>query len=239
MFPIIQKWHKNFGLLVALFVIFLVLSGMILNHSHQLKLNTNYIKSDWLLDLYQIKPATEPLGYLSSDNWAIQVGERIYFNNREMAKDVNKLIGMVKINNIYIVAYDDHLTLLTKDGEIIEQLTGAEGVPAGMQAIGYDTHNNVAIKAAHGNYRVNPEILDWKEYDDLDANWSTATTIPDQLKNNLLKQYRGSGLTLERVLLDLHSGRLVGQWGVYLVDIVAALFLILACSGVWMWWVRK
>jgi len=239
MFPIIQKWHKNFGLFVALFVIFLVLSGIVLNHSQQLKLNANYIQSEWLLDLYQINPAREPLGYLSSDSWVIQVGERIYFNDREIAKDVNKLIGIVKINNVYVVAFDDHLTQLTKDGEIIEHLTGAEGVPAGMEAIGYDNQGNVIIKAAHGYYRVNLDVLNWKEYDYLEANWSTATPVPDQLKSDLLKQYRGSGLTFERVLLDLHSGRMIGQWGVYFVDIVATLFLILACSGVWMWWSRK
>jgi len=239
MFPLIQKWHKRFGVFVTLFVILLVISGIVLNHSQQLQLNTNYIQSGWLLDLYQIKPASEPVTFQSSGNQVTQVGERVYFNEIEIAKYINKLIGIVTINEINVIAYDGKLTLLSKEGEIIEHLTGAEGVPAGMEAIGYDDQDNVIIKAAHGYYHVNLDVLDWNEYDYLDANWSQTSSIPEQLKSNLLKQYRGSGLTIERVLLDLHSGRIVGFWGVYFVDFVAILFLILAFTGVWMWLVRK
>jgi uncharacterized iron-regulated membrane protein len=41
------------------------------------------------------------------------------------------------------------------------------------------------------------------------------------------------------VLLDLHSGRIVGGWGIYLVDIIALLFIIIAITGIWMWWYKK
>lgn len=238
MFTLIQKWHKRIGVFVALFVILLVISGIVLNHSQQFKLNTNYIQTEWLLDLYQIKPSSEPVTFQSSGSQATQVGERIYFNEIEIAKYINKLIGMVTINDVYVVAYDGKLTLLSIEGEIIEHLTGAEGVPAGMDAIGYDDQDNVIIKAAHGYYQVNLDVLDWNEYDYLDAIWSQTSSIPKQLKDNLLIQYRGSGLSIERVLLDFHSGRIVGFLGVYLVDFVAILFLILACTGVWMWWAR-
>jgi PepSY-associated transmembrane protein len=238
-FSIIHKWHKKFGVFVALFVILIVISGIALNHSQQIKLNTNYIQSEWLLDLYQINPASDPVGFQSSDIWVSQVGERIYFNKSEIAKDVSKLIGSVFINGLFVIAFDGQLTLLTNTGEVIEHLTGAEGVPAGMEEIANDDQDNVIIKAAHGFYKVNLDVMDWNESDYLDANWISASPIPDQLKSDLLKQYRGSGLTIERVLLDLHSGRIVGSWGVYIVDLMALLFLFLALSGVWMWWVRK
>ena len=51
--------------------------------------------------------------------------------------------------------------------------------------------------------------------------------------------YRGYGLTLERVLLDLHSGRVLGSAGVLLVDAAAILFLLLAISGLWLWSRRR
>ena len=239
MLLIFKKWHKKIGVIVALFVIFMVVSGIVLNHSQQLNLNTRYIQLKSLLDLYQINPATAPIGFLAEDVWAIQVGERVYFNKREVANEVKKLIGIVSIDDIYTFAFDGQLTLFTEEGETIEHLTGAEGVPAGMKEIGHDDQGNVVIKAAHGYYHVNLDALDWKEYDYLDANWSRASSIPEQLNNTLLNQYRGRGLTIERVLLDIHSGRIVGQWGVYFVDIVAMLILILACTGVWMWWLQK
>ena len=43
----------------------------------------------------------------------------------------------------------------------------------------------------------------------------------------------------ERVLLDLHSGRLFGPWGVRLVDAMALLFAVLAVSGLIISWRRR
>ncbi len=107
-----------------------------------------------------------------------------------------------------------------------------------MKAIGYD-NQNIIIQSAHGYYQVNLDILEWNEHEFLEANWSSASEITESLKNNVLKQYRGTGLPIERVLLDLHSGRIVGVWGIYLVDLVAVLFIIIAITGIWMWWYKK
>ncbi len=58
--------------------------------------------------------------------------------------------------------------------------------------------------------------------------------MPCGLRGRLVEAYRGKGLLLERVLLDVHSGRILGAWGVYLVDAAAVLFLGLVLSGLWM-----
>jgi PepSY-associated transmembrane protein len=239
MFSIIQKWHKKFGVFSALFVIFLVVSGILLNHSEQFNLNNKYVQNEWLLDLYQIAPVQEPIGFNSDNLWVAQIGERIYFNGNEIAKDVEQLKGIVSIDDVYVVAYDGQLTMLSNESEVIEHFSGAVGVPAGMQEIGTDDLNNVIIKAAHGYYQVNLDALEWSEYEYLEADWSIPSLIPEEIKNSLLKQYRGSGLAIERVLLDFHSGRILGKWGVYFVDLIAIFFFVLAVTGVWMWWPRK
>jgi len=238
-FLIIQKWHKKLGVYIALFVILLAVSGIVLNHSEELKLNTTYVKMDWLMDLYQINPKSEPVGYRSSNNWITQVDEHIYFNNKKIADNANKLIGVVNTDNAYAIAYDDKIILLTIEGEILESLGGTEGVPAGMKAIGSDEKNNIIIQSAHGYYRVNLDTLQWDEYNFLEANWSSTSEITEPLKTNILEQYRGTGLTIERVLLDLHSGRIISGWGIYLVDLIAILFIFIAFTGIWMWWYNK
>tara|TARA_B100001250_G_scaffold399099_1_gene408115 strand:+ start:553 stop:1275 length:723 start_codon:yes stop_codon:yes gene_type:complete len=238
-FLFIQKWHKKIGVYIAVFVIFLAFSGIALNHTEKFKLNTTYVKLDWLLDLYQISPPSEPIGYLSSNNWAIQIGERVYFNNREIANDVHKLIGMTKIQDTYVIAYDGKLTILTDEGELLESLGGAEGVPAGMKNLGTDEQENIVIESAHGYYQVNLDDLKWNEYDFLEAKWSLTSEITKSIKGNVLDQYRGTGLPIERVLLDLHSGRIFGIWGIYFVDLVAILFIVISITGIWMWWYKK
>lgn len=235
MFSFVLKWHKKIGITAAIFVILLAVTGIFLNHSQQLKLNSNFIQTEWLLDLYQINPGDDLIAFSIGDVWSVQIGERLYFNEQEIVNEILQLKGFILLNDLYIVAYDGNLTLLTKDGEIVETLGGEAGVPAGMQNLGYDEQDNIIIKAAHGYYQVNLDELEWEEFDYLNATWSEINSIPEDLKEKLFKKYRGSGLSIERVLLDFHSGRILGPWGVYLVDLMAILFVFLAMSGVWMW----
>lgn len=46
------------------------------------------------------------------------------------------------------------------------------------------------------------------------------------------------GLTVDRVLLDIHTGRFFGSYGHYVMDIAAILFLILSVTGFYMWYRR-
>lgn len=48
-----------------------------------------------------------------------------------------------------------------------------------------------------------------------------------------LRAFRGEGIPLYRVLLDLHSGRLFGTLGVWIVDAAAVAMLFLTMTGVW------
>ncbi len=241
MFLFIQRWHKKIGIFIVIFVIFLAISGIALNHSEKFKLNTTFIKMEWLLDLYQISTNSEPIAYPSyNNNWITQLGQRVYFNDIEIITNVENLIGVVYINNTFVVGYDGKLMVLTEDGKLLESLSGAEGVPAGMKAIGVDDKDNVIIKSAHGYYRVNLDILNWNEHDLLSANWSdTSNNISEKLRIAIFNEYRGKGLTIERVLLDMHSGRVVGKWGTYFMDLVAILMLVISATGIWMWLKRR
>lgn len=47
------------------------------------------------------------------------------------------------------------------------------------------------------------------------------------------------GLTVDRVILDIHSGRFFGTLGPWVMDAMAVLFIILSVTGVYMWWHRS
>jgi Uncharacterized iron-regulated membrane protein len=197
------------------------------------------VQNSFLLDLYHINPEQSPGGYSVGDHWISQIGGRIYFDRNEVADNVEHLIGIAALYEEIVIAYDGKLLLLDEQGEVIEHLNGSEGVPAGMRAIGITASHELVIRGAHGDYLVDLENLKWHEEDYIKANWSQSQPLPEALSTELLRLYRGKGLPLERVILDLHSGRLLGAWGVYLVDLAAILFVLLAFSGIWMWTRRK
>ena len=235
MWQFITRWHRRFGIISALFVIMLVITGLMLNHTDRLSLDSRYMQNDFLLDLYNIHPAEEPLGFRVNNYWISKVGERIYFANKEIADDIENLTGAVSVGDEIIVAFDNELLILSNAGEMIERLGGSEGVPSGMRGIGITDSDELVIKGSHGDYLVDLHNLDWHEEKYIHANWSVAEILPGELQADLMQLYRGKGLPVERVVLDMHSGRLFGAWGIYIVDVAALLFFLLAVTGIWMW----
>jgi len=154
----------------------------------------------------------------------------------ELADHIEELYGTVCISDGFVVALDGSLLILTQSGELVERLSGSEGVPAGIKLIGLSEVGNIVIKAAHGDYIADLDTTEWQEQEGLVVNWSIPDEIPEKLSKQLLTLYRGKGLPLERVIIDIHSGRVLGLAGVLLVDFMALLFLLLAMSGVWMWY---
>ena len=46
-------------------------------------------------------------------------------------------------------------------------------------------------------------------------------------------------LPIERLLLDLHSGRFFGRFGPWVMDAAAVLIVLLGVSGTWIWLRRR
>lgn len=238
----LRRWHRRLGIIVALFAILLSTTGLLLNHTEELALDSSYVRSDALLDWYGISPPGKPLSYAAGGHWISQLGERLYFDEHELAVDApGRLLGAVALADRVVVAIEGHLMLFDLSGELLETLGGAQGAPAGARLIGVKDETLV-VRASHGDYLADKDLLKWEEGEKegrapapVDAYWAEPGTLPRGLHDQLIEAYRGKGLSLERVLLDLHSGRIMGGAGIVAVDIGAILFLLLAVSGIIMW----
>lgn len=230
-----RKIHGSGGIVAALLVIILAVTGILLNHTDRLELSKHYVRNNAVLDWYDIRSKEPPITFRTDGAWISKLGDRLFFNDVELTERSESLLGAVEVDNMIVVALDNRLLLLTLDGEQIEQLSGVEGVPAGMRRIGISESEGLVIGAAHGNYLANIDTLQWSESENIVVNWSVSAEIPDALYARLQEQYRGKGLPLERVILDLHSGRILGRFGEYLMDLAAVLLVFLAISGSWIW----
>gem|GEM_PF-73701 len=231
-------WHRYMGLAASLFVVILAITGLLLNHGETLKLDRQYVQSQALLAWYDISPPAPPVSYPLEGQWISQLGDQLYFNDQRLAEVKGPLLGVASSGNIIVIALEGRLLLITPQGEIIEQLGDAEGVPAGIQAISSDSQGRLLISAAHGTYQTDDSFTDWRPTDFMVSPIKTVST-PTALSTRLLRAYRGNGLPLERVLLDIHSGRILGAWGTYVMYGAALLLLALAVCGVWVWASRR
>jgi len=232
-------WHRYFGLATALFVVVLSITGLALNHTETLQLDARYVQSETLLDWYGIHAPEMPVSYRAGPHTISQLGNRLYRDLQQVPVAEGKLAGALEYADLIVAGLDSGLLLFTREGELIEQLGPAAGVPAGIQAVGTDTTGKLVVKTALGDYRTDENFIEWTPAAESDASWAAAVPPGPELALALRSAWRGAGLSLERVLLDLHSGRILGEAGVWLVDAAALLFLLLAGSGVWLWGRRR
>jgi len=228
------QWHRQIGLAVSLLVIILSITGIFLNHTEKFELDSQYIKSKFLLDWYDIKKPTIK-SFPVEKNWISHLGDKVYFNDVLVAKEISIVTGAVSVEEFIAVATQTDVILLTPTGEKIEQLDATTGVPANITAIGINHFKQLTLKAQSNIYVANNDVTEWKQSNDTNIIWATTAKLTPAIENSLNKLYIGKGLSKERVLLDIHSGRILGKAGPLLMDLSAVLLLVLSFTGCWMY----
>lgn len=229
-------WHRYAGVIAALFTLILALTGIALNHTERLKLDASYVESGWLLDWYGINTPATQHAYPLAERWLSHVGDSLYLDEKRIDGNFTQPVGALSFPHFIAVAVAGNILLLTYEGEVIERLGGMQGVPSGMNKIGRMVDGRIVIQAAHGYYLTDRDFLNWQEQEQIaDVRWSLPVAAPAALQARIAQLYRSNELPVERVMLDLHSGRLFGSWGPLVMDIAAMLLIFLAMSGTWIW----
>lgn len=233
-FRSLYLWHRWLGLLAAVFVLLLASTGILLNHAHDLGLDQNTVHSTWLLDAYGIQ-APAPRSYAAGAHWVSAVGQRVYLDEREIADDT-ALHGALFNGQLIAVVLDHAIALFTLDGVLIEDMP----TPAPVLAAARSSTGALLIRTATGWWQADNQFLTWSALDTTTPRFAIQpAAAPTVLQTALLQHYRGTALSWERVLLDLHSGRLFGVLGRYVMDAAGVLLILLALSGIMVWWQRR
>lgn len=233
----LATWHRRLGLTAAVFVLLLAITGLALNHTDSLRLDERFVGAGWLLGWYGIEAPARAEGFRLEGSTVTRLGERVYLDDRLVEQDVDALSGAVSTDGFIIVAVDGELLLLTAAGDRVERLGREDGIPAGIRAVGTDADGRLVVRTASGIYRADPQLLTWEPSGSASnaVRWPEPVAPDPALLASLRQDYLSNILTLERVLLDLHSGRILGRYGPWLMDAAAVLLLVLAVTGVWLW----
>jgi hypothetical protein len=234
-------WHRYMGLGAALVAVLVAITGILLNHTEDFDFDSRHVQADWILDWYGIEPPEDLLSFPLADRHVTLMGEHLYLDRKEIDGEYRDLVGAVLMGDIFVVAVSNSILLLTPRGELIERLRGEDGVPAGMKRIGTDAQGALVVEGSHVLYRADSDFLRWQHADSPSPaiRWARPGTLEPQLKLSLQNHFRGEVLPVERLILDLHSGRFFGRLGPWVVDAAAVLITLLALSGTWIWLKRR
>ena len=232
----LRPWHRRIGIFSTLLVMFIAISGVLINHSNHLALDTAQVKQSWLLDYYGIKAPTEISIYQQSPHKLVSAGNQVWLDEQLILEANSLVLAVTAYNNMLVAVDASHLYLMSAQGDLLETQDSATGLPPHIQSLGLQQH--LWLKTQSGLFVADSDLIDWSETQPLAAiPWVKAL---DNANNaEVAEQIRSSRLHWERVLLDLHSGRFFGSFGPWLMDLVALSLIIMSLTGCYIWLQQK
>ena len=231
-----RRLHRSFGAGAAIFVVFMVLTGLVINHSNDLGLDRQKVSASFLLNWYGLGRPESIDSFRVGNEWLSFAGSQLYLNDKPLIT-ISDGVGATANGELLIAAGSDEVLLLDLEGSLIERIPWAPINNAPIESLGLHTGATVAVKSAGQVWVADADFLKWRLLEETTPgpNWSLPESAPDDLQQEITQSYRGEGLNLERLLLDLHSGRFFGSVGVLVYDVLALALGFLSISGLVLW----
>lgn len=232
----ISLWHRRIGLFLLVWVIFVALTGVALNHSKAFDLESLPLPRAILEGIYGIEPP-EVESYFHKGDWlSLVAGDQLY-RNRQRLGFCPGLRGAATLAGETYVACSDSLYLLDHRGEIIEQIGAGLGLPTPIDAFGH-CGGQPCLESAGQVYRFDPADFSWSPgaADSFEA--SVPGETPSGLYEDLARRNSPPDFNGERLVRDLHSGVFFGL-GPWLMDLFALVLVTLSVTGLIQWWLRR
>jgi len=249
------RWHRRIGLSIIVMVIFLAISGLLLNHSPGLGLSKQTLQAQWLLDWYGFE-TTAFSGFKLNEHslnkqWLSHPGGHDLFLNTEpvtncqapllgasrldLSKDKPSQAKSLQTQPLLLALCQDELVILTPEGELVEKLSSLNGLPentSALQVIGQE----ILIRSNEQTLSLNIDSLEILASQTNVKAWSQPSPLPQELIEQINQSAELPGISMETLILDLHSGRFFGTAGVLFVDLIGLLICLLALTGLWAWY---
>lgn len=239
--PWLWRWHRRTGVAAVMVMLIVAVTGILLNHTDTLALAKRSVDQNWLLALYGIDTPTYTSFDLNGQWLSGDEKQQLYRNDEYLTECRGSLKGVALLEAGFTVACEQELIIFDDQGEALDRVSAVYGLPVPILQIGY-CEQALCVATAERVFRFDALQLSFQPLLDVDVTWSQSGLLPAVIKASLLSKHQGLGLTWERVLLDLHSGRLFGHAGVWLFDLAALLLMFLSISGFVLWYqhyVRK
>lgn len=236
----VHRWHRWFGMLAALFALNLAVTGVLLNHTEALQLDSISLQAPRLLKWYGIEAARPDQAYPLRGHWLSQWSQQVFLDAKRISiPSTGALKGGLLLDHVIVALLPKHIALLTLSAELIDVLPLPDGYQA--SAISADSGGGALLQTSQGILRLDATLSRFEQVPVAATEgqaWVSAKPLPNRLAEQIQRE-SGAQISLERFLLDLHSGRLFGKLGVWVMDLAALAIAGLAISGMFMWARRR
>jgi len=233
---LLRRWHARIGFAAMLFFLILAVTGLALNHGQALGLDGRAVHAGWLARWYGIKTEPPRHAFRSEHHVLIAANGRWLLDGRASGQTLPEPLGLIELADIFVVASETALYVFREDGELIEKLGPGmlPGVP--VQAIGSSARSMV-LRTASGVF-TSADALSWRPLTQQGVLWSAPAEL-SVAQRQAYEEALTPGVSVQQLLLDLHSGRFAGRYGPVFVDLLALLLAAVSVTGAWLFLVPR
>ncbi len=223
---VFQRWHRRLGAASALLMILAAVTGLALNHTNDLHLGSHYPQNSVLLWPYEA--VLTPTYRILTDNGELSASQGQLYLEKTPLVECDSLQAFAATEAGLLVSCQGQWHLFDETWQLLESLD-----PALMNLTGSER-----LGTAAGQLLVDDSGT-WVQVDT--ATFEVLGPVPgaDVEVAARVTEWQNTSISWQRLMQDLHSGRWFGGWGIWVMDIAAVILLLLAVSGLWMWWGKR
>lgn len=234
----LRTWHQKVGLGAAVFVIWLAISGTLLSRSNELGFDTTRLRWSWLASMYGLHAESPRMGFTVAENWLASTKEATLLNAEELAPRVQTPLGIVaggdQKSPLLFIATSDSVVVVKPDGSRVDELRSPVLPISSVRRIGNSAAGGIAVQD-YDAYESLDSGTTWSPVAAATVTWSEPSPLPAEQREKIASFAKPS-ILLEQFLIDLHTGRLFGAIGSWVITLVGFMALWLAVSGFWTWY---
>ena len=243
----IRKTHRWLGVIAAIWLILLAVSGVLLQHAEDWGLDKKPVRSAWLLSLHGLTPTVLSYAHVPASGQdpvkVQQFGQHIFrlpVDNWQWLDLPERPLmvfsdGKSPDNQRLWLVFSSEIWQLSPTGELINQWDAFDGVPTPIEHVSLD-NNALILGTPDGPFAFDLTTGQLAEAPPTARNNAKSRPlrllapqkIPGMLVNDQISQ---NLLSWQKVIFSWHAG-LLGTW--WLNDLAAAALVFLAISGFWL-----
>lgn len=234
-----RKLHRFIAYTAAAFLLWMSLTGFLLNHSSQLKLADLKIQQPWLLRWHHINLPKIEQSFPVDKHWIVMTNQGLYRDAHKILTTDGSIQAVLQGSGLSFAILTDSVLLLSEQGELIDRIALPNALlkPFSHEIQYQHTENHplimlhneqaLALNAAMTHIReIPPSQL--KNPTDLEV--ISEAHLPEKIKTSL--RQNANPLTLEKLLVELHNGKFFGNAGPWILDFLALTFIMMIISGI-------
>ena len=235
----LRRLHKYIGFTFSFFILHLTITGILLTYPETFKLEEAYIDNYFILKKYNMETYEEVYGVENIKDEVITIKNNVYINSKFIDKFNEKILSLLYDKNegrVYILSKNliGIYILETFDEEIeVIDIISIRNIE-NLNRIGFNLSSKEIIFKNESKYYKLEEnrLLEFLPNNNLaNIKWLNVSAVNKDLAKYYLKIHQGEGVSVTRILTELHNGKFFGSIFTLILFISSLSLLFLTLSS--------